>query len=64
MQGQLERYEDHLERVLVELDTVRAHLLSVASSSDTFERQRLADRVRALRDEIGFVAEGFSEAYG
>jgi uncharacterized RDD family membrane protein YckC len=64
MHEQLERYTDHLERVLVELDTVRAHLLSVAAADTGFERERLATRVRELRDEMGFVAEGFSEAYG
>ncbi len=62
MQAQLERYFDHLERVVVELDTVRAGLLTVAASTD--DHDLLAERVRDLRDEMVAASEGFSEAYG
>jgi hypothetical protein len=64
MQTQLERYGDELERVVVELDTVRGNLLSVSASADGGNQERLADQVRALRDEMSSIAEGVSEAYG
>jgi uncharacterized RDD family membrane protein YckC len=64
MQGQLERYGDELERVVVELDTVRGNLISVSASTDGANQERLAEQVRALRDEMSSIAEGVSEAYG
>src|SRR4051794_11989454 len=64
MQAQLEQYEEHLERVVVELDTLRGHLLSVAASSDAFARRRVTERVRELRDEMDCLATGVREAYG
>jgi uncharacterized RDD family membrane protein YckC len=64
MEAQLERYGDELERVVVELDTVRGNLLSVSASTDAHNQQRLADEVRQLRDEMSSIADGVSEAYG
>ena len=63
MQGQLQRFYDEMERVLVELDTVRGNLVSVSASSEAANQQRLAGDVRALREEVGAVAAGMSEAY-
>jgi chromosome segregation ATPase len=63
MEGQLQRYYDEMERVLVELDTVRGNLVSVSASSEAANQQRLAGDVRALREEVGAVAAGMSEAY-
>src|SRR4051794_597399 len=64
MHSQLERYDDELERVVVELDTIRGSLLTVSASTDVGNQERLADRVRTLRDEVAAVAEGVGEAYG
>ena len=64
MHLQLERYDDELERVVVELDTIRGSLLTVSASTDVGNQELLADRVRALRDEVASVAEGVGEAYG
>ena len=64
METQFERYGDELERVVVELDTVRGSLLSVSASSDVDNQQRLAEQVRELRDEMSSIADGVSEAYG
>src|SRR4051812_19555462 len=50
--GQLSRFYDEMERLLVELDTVRGTLVSVSASSDTANQQRLAADVRGLRDEL------------
>jgi uncharacterized RDD family membrane protein YckC len=63
MQTQLERYGDELERIVVELDTVRGNLLSVSASTDVANQERLAEQVRSLRDEMSSVAEGVSVAY-
>jgi chromosome segregation ATPase len=63
MEGQLQRFYDEMERVLVELDTVRGNLVSVSASTEAANQERLAGEVRALRDEVGAVADGMSEAY-
>jgi hypothetical protein len=63
MEGQLQRFYDEMERVLIELDTVRGNLVSVSASTEAANQQRLAGDVRALRDEVGAVADGMSEAY-
>jgi hypothetical protein len=61
--AQLERFYDEMERVVVELDTVRGTLVSVSASTDAANQQRLASDVRVLRDEVGALAAGMSEAY-
>ena len=63
MEAQLESFYDQMERVVVELDTIRGSLLSVSASTDVANQQRLAGDVRALRDELGSLAEGMSEAF-
>jgi hypothetical protein len=63
MEAQLQRFFDESERVLVELDTVRGNLVSVSASSEAANQQRLAGDVRSLREEVGAVAAGMSEAY-
>jgi hypothetical protein len=63
MQAQLERYDGEMERVVVELDTVRASLVSTAASGDGHRQEQLAERVRTLRDEMRAVADGMDEAY-
>jgi Tfp pilus assembly protein PilO len=63
MERQLESFYDQMERVVVELDTIRGSLLSVSASTDVANQQRLAGDVRALRDELGSLAEGMSEAF-
>jgi hypothetical protein len=60
---QLERFYDELERLTVELDTIRGTLVSLSASTDASNQQRLAADVRTLRDELGAVASGMSEAY-
>jgi chromosome segregation ATPase len=63
MEVQLQRFYDEMERILVELDTVRGNLVSVSASTEAASQQRLAGEVRALREEVGAVAAGMSEAY-
>ena len=63
MAAQLESFYDQMERIAVELDSIRGSLLSVSASTDVANQQRLAGDVRALRDELGTLAEGMSEAF-
>jgi chromosome segregation ATPase len=63
MESQLQRFYDEMERILVELDTVRGTLVSVSASTDSANQEKLAADVRGLREEVGAVADGMSEAY-
>jgi hypothetical protein len=63
MQGQLERFGTEMERILVELDTIRGQIVSVSASTGTAKGQELAGEVRALREQMGAVADGMAEAY-
>jgi len=63
MERQLQAFYDQMEKILVELDTVRGNLVSVSASTDAANQQQLAAEVRELREEVGALAEGMSEAY-
>jgi uncharacterized membrane-anchored protein YhcB (DUF1043 family) len=63
MERQLQAFYDQMEKILVELDTVRGNLVSVSASTDAASQQQLAADVRGLREEVGALAEGMSEAY-
>ncbi len=63
MEAQLQRFYDELERMLVELDTVRSQLVSLSASTESARQAELAGEVRALRERMGAVAEGMSAAY-
>jgi hypothetical protein len=63
MERQLLRFYDQMEQMLVELDTVRGHLITVSASTEADNQERLADEVRDLRQEMGAVAEGMAAAY-
>jgi hypothetical protein len=63
MERQLQAFYDQMEKILVELDTVRGNLVSVSASTDVANQQQLAADVRGLREEVGALAEGMSEAY-
>ena len=63
MERQLQAFYDEMEKILVELDTVRGSLVSVSASTDAANQQQLAADVRGLREEVGALAEGMTEAY-
>jgi len=63
MEAQLQRFYDEMERILVELDTVRGNLVSLSASTEAANQERLAGDVRGLREEVGAMAAGMSEAY-
>jgi hypothetical protein len=60
---QLQRFYDEMERTVVELDTIRASLVSVSASTDAADQRRIAADVRSLRDELDALAAGMSEAF-
>jgi uncharacterized RDD family membrane protein YckC len=64
MQEQLHRFDSDMERMVVELDTIRANLVSTAASGDVENQERIAGRVRELRDEMSAVSEGMDAGYG
>lgn len=63
IESQLAEYHAQMERLCVELDTVRAHLLSTSVSADSANQRQLAAQVRGLREEMGAVASGIEKAY-
>ena len=63
MEKQLERFFGEMERILVELDTVRSQLVSVSASSESQQQTELAADVRALRERVGATAEGMAAAF-
>ena len=58
MEKQLDRFFDEMERILVELDTVRSQLVSVSASSESGVQTELAADVRALRERVGRERRG------
>jgi hypothetical protein len=63
MERQLDRFYAELERIIVELDTVRSQLVSMSASTETAQQDRLAGEVRELRERMGAVADGLAAAY-
>lgn len=63
IESQLSEYHSQMERLCVELDTVRAHLLSTSVTADSVNQRQLAAQVRGLREEMGAVASGIEQAY-
>ena len=63
MEHQLGRFYDEMERMTVELDTIRGSLVSLSASEGADAQERLAGDVRSLRERMGTVADGMAEAY-
>ncbi|MEA2166733.1 MAG: hypothetical protein QOF76_33 [Solirubrobacteraceae bacterium] len=63
MQEQLRHFGDEMERILVELDTIRGQIVSVGASTGADQSQQLAGEVRDLREQMGAVADGMAKAY-
>ncbi|HEX8068286.1 MAG TPA: hypothetical protein VF520_17365 [Thermoleophilaceae bacterium] len=59
---ELEGFYTEMERIAVELGNVRGQLLSVSAASEAASQRELASDVRDLREQMGAVAEGMSEA--
>jgi hypothetical protein len=63
MEKQLDKFFAEMERILVELDTVRSQLVSVSASTESGTQAELAADVRALRERVGASAEGMAAAF-
>lgn len=63
MSGQLDRFFTEMERILVELDNVHGEILAASATSEAAAQQRLAEDVHGLREQVGALAQGMSEAY-
>ena len=63
MKAQLLRFGDEMERILIELDTIRGQIVSVSASAGAAKGAELAGEVRSLREQMGAVADGMAEAY-
>jgi hypothetical protein len=62
MRTQLQRFGDEMERILVELDTIRGQIVSVGATTGNARSKELAGEVHSLREQMGAVAEGMNEA--
>jgi Holliday junction resolvasome RuvABC ATP-dependent DNA helicase subunit len=63
IESQLAEYHAAMERLCVELDTVRAQLLSTSVTTAGVNQRRLALEVRDMREEMSAVAAGVESAY-
>jgi len=63
LQSQLGAFDDEMERIVVELETIRSSLLNMSASSDAGVQDQLASQVTTLRDEMISVAAGMSSAF-
>ena len=62
MEAQLGHFYAEMDRMLIELDTVRGNLISVSASTSPDHQQQVAGEVRELRDDMGAVAKGIAAA--
>jgi hypothetical protein len=58
----LQAFYTEMERIAVELGNIRGQLLSVSATTEAASQRELASGVRDLREQMGAVAEGMSEA--
>lgn len=63
MESQLGRFYDEMERMTIELDTIRGSLVSLSASEGAETQTRLAGDVRSLRERMGAVSESMAEVY-
>ena len=60
---QLDRFHTEMERILVGLRHHPLQLVSVSATTGAARGQQLAGEVRALREQVGAVADGMAAAY-
>ena len=63
LETQLGNFHDEMERIVIELETIRSSLVNVSASTDQGVQEQLASQVTALRDEMASVASGMSAAF-
>jgi hypothetical protein len=62
MEAQLSHFYAEMDRMLIELDTVRGNLISVSASTSPDNQRQVAGEVRELRDDMGAVAKDIAAA--
>ena len=62
IEAQLGHFYAEMDRMLIELDTVRGNLISVSASTSPDNQQQVAGEVRELRDDMGAVAKDIASA--
>jgi uncharacterized RDD family membrane protein YckC len=63
LETQLGAFHDEMERIVIELETIRSSLLNVSASTDVSMQEQLAAQVTDLRDEMSSVASGMSAGF-
>jgi hypothetical protein len=63
LEATLNRFYAQMDHAVVSLQTIRGELVRISVASEPEAQAETADRVRSLREEVGAMADGMSEAY-
>ncbi|HET9024343.1 MAG TPA: hypothetical protein VFN64_07195, partial [Burkholderiaceae bacterium] len=63
LEATLKRFYAQMDHAVVSLQTIRGELVRISVASEPEAQAETADRVRTLREEVGAMADGMSEAY-
>jgi hypothetical protein len=63
LEGTLKRFYAQMDHAVVSLQTIRGELVRISVASEPEAQAETAERVRNLREEVGAMADGMSEAY-
>lgn len=64
LRGQLQRYYDEMEHLVVSLNAVNAQVVRMGAAEEDAAQADLAGEVRGLRESVSTLAAGLEEAYG
>lgn len=63
LQATLKRFYAQMDHAVVSLQTIRGELVRISVATEPEAQAQTAERVRNLREEVGAMADGMSEAY-
>jgi hypothetical protein len=63
LEATLKRFYAQMDHAVVSLQTIRGELVRITVASEPEAQAETAERVRNLREEVGAMADGMSEAY-
>jgi hypothetical protein len=63
LEATLQRFYAQMDHAVVSLQTVRGELVRMSVAGEAEQQADTAERVRNLREEVGAMADGMSEAY-
>jgi hypothetical protein len=63
LEATLKRFYAQMDHAVVSLQTIRGELVRISVASEPEAQAETAERVRNLREEVGAMADGMSEAY-